>query len=100
VNAAHAVTSALVDSLPLVYALAALSAVCVAYSPFRRVAYATVRFVRAHCPKWLAPVVAICLAIPGPIDECLAVALGLAIILRSSRNRRIYRRYVCVAWRS
>jgi hypothetical protein len=96
----HTVTSALLDTLPLIYALAALSAVCVSVRPLRRVAYATLRFTRAHCPRWLAPVLAVCLAIPGPIDELAAVAIGLAIILRTSRNRTIYRRYVATAWHS
>lgn len=99
-NAAHVALGALVDSLPVIYALAALSVLCVAHKPSRRVVYATVRFTRAHAPKWLAPILAVCLAIPGPIDELAVLVIGLVIILRTSRHRHIYARYVRVAWRS
>ena len=97
----HALTLAvqsLLDMLPVLYGLTALAIVCVAVRRVRRVVVATLRFTRAHCPRWLAPLLAVCLAIPGPIDEAVVLIIGLAVILRTSRNRTTYRRYLRIAW--
>jgi len=98
VNAVHAVTSDLASMLPVLYALAALATLTVAVKPFRRVAYAVYRFTRRHAPKWLAPVIAVCLIIPGQADEIAVIAIALVPILRHARNRATFRRYVRTAW--
>jgi hypothetical protein len=98
---AHLLTmaiQALLGMLPVLYGVAALALVCVAVRRVRRVVVATLRFTRAHCPRWLAPLLAVCLAIPGPIDEAVVLVIGLAVILRTSRNRATYARYMRVAW--
>ena len=89
---------ALVGMVPVVSALLALALLCVSVRRTRRVLVATLRFTRAHSPRWLVPVIAVCLAIPGPIDEAIVIAIGLVVILRTSRNRATYRRYLRVAW--
>lgn len=92
------IVQTLTDMLPVVYALAAIALVSVAVRRVRRVAVATLRFTRAHAPKWLLPIIGICLAIPGPIDEMVVIAIGLVVILRTHRNRATYARYMRVAW--
>ena len=64
-----------------------------------RVAGALWRFARAHTPKWLLPVLAVCLAIPGPLDELLVLVLVLAPVLRSRDARRELATSVAAAWR-
>ena len=95
---AHGVTSALSDLIPMGYALAGLAVLCVAYSRFRRVAYAVYRFTRAHCPRWVMPVMAVALIIPGQADEIAVIVIALVPILRHARNRATFRRYIRTAW--
>ena len=71
-----------------------------AWRRVRRVAVALWRF--SKLPKWLAALFALCLAIPGPLDEmALALVLGLVITwqLRTRRNRVRFGRYMRTAWR-
>ena len=90
--------ASLLDMLPVVCALVAIASVCVAVRRLRRCMVATLRFTKAHSPRWLVPVIAVCLAIPGPIDEAIVIAIGLVVILRTRRNRATYARYLRVAW--
>jgi hypothetical protein len=52
-----------------------------------RVAKALWRFARAHVPKWMLPVLAVLLVIPGPIDELL-VAVPIAWVVLRHRDAR------------
>jgi hypothetical protein len=66
----------------------------------RRIAVAVWRF--ARLPKWLAVTFAVCLAIPGPLDE-LALALVVGVVvgwqLRTRDNRTRFARCMRAAWR-
>ena len=64
-----------------------------------RVARALWRFARAHVPKWLLPILAVCLAIPGPLDELAVLAVVLVPVLKSRDNRREFAASVREAWR-
>lgn len=64
-----------------------------------RVTVALWRFAKAHVPKWLLPVLAVCLAIPGPLDELIVLALVLVPVLRSRDARRELAASVTEAWR-
>lgn len=90
--------ASLLDMVPVVGALTALALLCVAVRRLRRCMVATLRFTRVHAPRWLLPVIGVCLAIPGPLDEAVVIAIGLVVILRTSRNRNTYRRYIRTAW--
>ena len=63
-----------------------------------RVASAVTRFAVRHSPKWLVPVLAVCLAIPGPVDELVVLAFILAPVLRSRENRAELAASVRAAW--
>lgn len=63
-----------------------------------RVAKAVWRFAKAHCPKWLMPVLAVCLAIPGPLDELAVLVVVLVPVLRSRDARRELGASVREAW--
>jgi ABC-type nitrate/sulfonate/bicarbonate transport system permease component len=96
--------SALLASLiPTAYAVATVTVAtglaCLASRRVRRVCVALTRFARRYCPRWLLPILAICLAIPGPLDEAAVVAIALVPILRSRRNRVTFGRYMRTAWR-
>jgi hypothetical protein len=54
---------------------------------------------RSHSPRWLLPVLAVCLAIPGPLDELLVVAVVLVPVLRSREARAELGGAVRGAWR-
>lgn len=64
-----------------------------------RVAVAVTRFAVRHSPKWLVPVLAVCLAIPGPLDELVVLGFVLAPVLRSRENRRELVSSVAAAWK-
>ena len=65
-----------------------------------RVLVALWRFARAHTPKWLLPVLAVCLAIPGPLDELAVLAVVLVPVLRSRQARQELGASVKAAWRN
>ena len=52
-----------------------------------RVTTAVWRFARSHSPKWLLPVLAVCLWIPGPFDELLVLVIVAWPVLRSREAR-------------
>ena len=56
------------------------------------------RFARAHSPRWLLPVLAVCLAIPGPFDEVIVLAVVLVPVLRSRSARSELASSVREAW--
>ena len=64
-----------------------------------RVAMAVWRFAKAHCPKWLLPVLAACLLIPGPLDEVTVLVVVLVPVLRSREARSELGAAVSEAWR-
>ena len=64
-----------------------------------RVACAVARFAARHSPKWLVPVLPVCLAIPGPLDEAVVLAFVLAPVLRSRENRADLAASVRDAWK-
>lgn len=63
-----------------------------------RAARAVLAFTVRHAPKWLLPVLAACLLIPGPLDELLVIAAILVPVLRSAGNRRELAAMVSAAW--
>lgn len=64
-----------------------------------RVAGAVWRFARAHSPKWLVPVLAVCLVIiPGPFDELAVLAVVLVPVVRSRDARAELAGMVREAW--
>ena len=65
-----------------------------------RVARAVWSFARAHCPRWLLPVLAVCLAIPGQADELALLAVVLFPVLRSREARRELGAAIGEAWHS
>ena len=65
-----------------------------------RVTRALWRFARAHTPKWLVPVLAVCLVIPGPFDELAVLAVVLVPVLRSRQVRQELGASVKAAWRN
>lgn len=65
-----------------------------------RVTKAVWRFARSHCPKWLVPVMAVCLAIPGPVDELLVLGLVMYPVLRSREARAELAGMIRQAWAS
>ena len=64
-----------------------------------RVVQAVWRFAKARVPKWLLPVLAVCLAIPGPADELIVLALVAYPVLRSREARAELAGSVREAWR-
>ena len=94
----HALLAMVLSTLPAIGIVCALAAIACMFRRTRRVLAATLRFTRLHAPRWLVPVIAVCLAIPGPIDEMIVVTIGLAVILRTHRNRHTFARYLRVAW--
>jgi len=64
-----------------------------------RVAAAVWRFTKPRCPKWLLPVLAACLFVPGPFDELAVLALVLVPVLRSRDERRELTQAITAAWR-
>jgi len=63
-----------------------------------RVAAALFRFTKAAVPKRLLPLLAVCVAIPGPVDEVVLLVVVLAVVLRSGGRRAELRRVVGEAW--
>ena len=64
-----------------------------------RVTRALWTFAKRHVPKWLLPILAVCLAIPGPLDELIVLGLVLIPVLRSRDTRRDLAASVTEAWR-
>lgn len=63
-----------------------------------RVLAAVWRFAKARCPKWLVPVLAVCLVIPGPFDELAVLAVVAVPVLRSRQAREELAAMVREAW--
>jgi hypothetical protein len=63
-----------------------------------RVLAALWRFAKAHMPRWLLPVLAVCLFIPGPVDEFAVLAVVLVPVLRSRAARGELATAVRTAW--
>lgn len=77
-----------------------LSAAPVIGPPFR-VLLAVGRFAHSRTPKWLLKTLAVCLVIPGPLDEVAAVAALLVIVAASlarKSGRTELASAVSVAW--
>ena len=64
-----------------------------------RVIVALWRFARAHAPKWLLPVLAVAVFVPGPFDELAIVAVVLVPVLRSREARAELGSSVRDAWK-
>lgn len=56
-------------------ALAALAAVIVGPRRLGRVLHAVIGVARRHAPRWLVIVLNVALAIPGPVDELIVLAI-------------------------
>ena len=63
-----------------------------------RVIAAVWRFARSHSPKWLLPVLAACVFVPGPFDELAVLAVVLVPVLRSREARHELGTAVSEAW--
>lgn len=83
--------------------IAGLTLVTVACPPLRRVFRALYRFAMAHIPRWLAlslaPVLAVCAFIPGPVDELAVLAIALGPVLKSAAHRAELAASVRDAWK-
>lgn len=66
---------------------------------YLRVAVALWRFARSHSPKWLLPVLAVCVWAPGPFDELAVLVIVLWPVLRSQAARQELGESVRKAWR-
>ena len=64
-----------------------------------RVTKAVWAFAKGHVPKWLLPVLGVCLLIPGPLDELLVLAVIAVPVLRSREARSELAASVRGAWR-
>jgi len=64
-----------------------------------RTARALWRFAKGHTPKWLLPVLGVCLFIPGPFDELAVLALVLWPVLRSRAGRAELAGMIRDAWK-
>ncbi|HLH59201.1 MAG TPA: nucleoside hydrolase [Streptosporangiaceae bacterium] len=64
-----------------------------------RVARAVWRFAKSHVPRWMLPVLAVCLFIPGPFDELAVLAVVAIPVLRSRAARAELAESVAAAWR-
>ena len=65
-----------------------------------RVVLAVWRFAKGHVPRWLLPVLGVCLLIPGPLDEVLVLAVIAVPVLRSREARSELAAAVTSAWRA
>ena len=66
-----------------------------------RVAAALWRFAQGHSPRWLRRLLAVCLLIPGCLDEIIAGAVLAALVvwaLRAAEARRELAGSVRKAW--
>ncbi len=63
-----------------------------------QVAKAVWAFAKKRCPKWLVPVMAVCLVIPGPLDEMLVLAVVAYPVLRSREARSELAGMIRLAW--
>ena len=63
-----------------------------------RVMLAVWRFAKARVPRWLLPVFAVALLIPGPLDEIAVLMVVLVPVLRSRVARRELADSVRGAW--
>lgn len=64
----------------------------------RRLCFAVVRFGKAHMSPWMLAVFGACLLIPGPLDEMVVLPILVAITLRTKAKRRVFARYMNVAF--
>jgi hypothetical protein len=79
--------------------LAGLAVVVVVCPPLRRVARALWQFSKARTPKWLLPILGVCLFVPGPFDELAVLAVVLVPVLRRQADRRELVAAVSAAWK-
>jgi len=59
---------------------------------------ALARFTKRSLPRRMLPAFAVCLLVPGPVDEIVLLAVVLAVVLRSAEKRRELRRVLREAW--
>jgi len=65
-----------------------------------RTVLAVWRYAKRHTPRWMIPVLAACLFIPGPIDELAVLAVVLVPVLKSREARHELGTAVSKAWNS
>ena len=63
-----------------------------------RVTRAVWAFAKRHVPRWMLPVLAACLFIPGPFDELAVLAVVAWPVLRSAEARAELAESVRGAW--
>lgn len=64
-----------------------------------RTCRAVAAFTVKYSPKWLLPVLGVCLLIPGPVDELIVLAVVLVPVLRSAQERAELAAMVAAAWK-
>jgi hypothetical protein len=64
-----------------------------------RAVLAAVKFGKTVIPRWMLPIFAACLIIPGPLDEAALAVAVVAIIAVSGPKRRAFAGAVREAWR-
>jgi hypothetical protein len=89
---------ALIETAKVTGGVLAVAGALMAYPRTRRVLAATWVFSKRHGPKWLLPAMGAGQFIPGQLDEVIIAAIALAVMLRTSGRRRLFRRYVSYAW--
>jgi hypothetical protein len=90
-----------IDTAELAAIICALAGVAlVAVGPRRglRVAGAAIAVTREHAPRWLAVVLSVALAIPGPVDELIVLMIVAFVAWRRPVMRAAMVDAVRVAW--
>lgn len=97
----HYLIDTAIEMAQLIAALAAVAAVAaIAIGPRRvgRVLHAVIAVTRSHAPRWIVIVLNVALAIPGPVDEAIVLAIIGVMIWRMPVLRAAMVDAVRVAW--
>jgi hypothetical protein len=95
----HLLISTALDTARMLVMLTVLATPPVLYRRTRHVLVTMARLTIRKSPRWLAPALAVCAFIPGPVDELLVLVLATVPILRSARNRALFARTARYAWK-
>lgn len=63
-----------------------------------RVAHAAIGVARRHAPRWLVIVLAVALAIPGPVDELIVLVIIAGLLVFKPKMRVDLRESAREAW--
>lgn len=97
----HYLIDTAIEMAQLIAALAAVAAIAaIALGPRRvgRVLHAVIAVTRSHAPRWIVIVLNVALAIPGPVDEAIVLAIIGVMIWRMPVLRAAMVDAVRAAW--